>query len=372
MGSQLPAVATILGVAVTLVGAADPCARFTGITLPFSCRYRAAARLPTYKVPEDLLACTAGPGCDRKNLSSSLSTESPKLFVALTTIPPRAGPMLQRSVDSIFRQHRLPDKVIVSAAAQYKRFGNASVDLSRLTHPSPRLERLSHCEDRGPGTKLLCALPRLRQLLVESSDYNSEPGSTTRRGMSARARSAGRARDADPRQQPEPRQGAGGGRRERLHSVMGRLPSPPVPADGTTGPSAPDRLQQSVSSRVNLGGGRERRRAPVGERAFAVLLDDDLKYKRCACIELHAFITRNVACIHHACMLPIYAWLPSAHASHLLPIYACICATVLGACRWALEWLERAIRDDPNDERLAYSYECAHSYSTPTLTRPSV
>ena len=81
-------------------------------------------------------------------------------------------------MDSIFKQRRLPDKLLVSASDRYKRFGDANVDLASLRaddglHPNlfeTRLKRLSSCEDQGPGTKLLCALPMLRSLAAAEPD----------------------------------------------------------------------------------------------------------------------------------------------------------------------------------------------------------
>ena len=114
--------------------------------------------------------------------------------------------------------------MVVSASAVYKRFPGAHANLSALA-PRDGLDRLSTCEDLGPGTKLLCALPRLRELA-----YSRRVGS---------------------------RRGHGGG----------------------------------ITGRDDAG-------------AFAVLLDDDLRYRP-----------------------------------------------------WALSWLERAITDDTARQRHAYSYD---------------
>jgi len=161
---------------------ADGCASsFAELHPPWSCRFGSALRLPSVLVPLDAAGCTTKPAdrCSSRSGNWSLaSVPPPRLYVAITTIPPRAGPPLQHAVDSIFKQRRLPDKLIVSASERYKRFGDANVDLASLRaddglHPNlfeTRLKRLSSCEDLGPGTKLLCALPVLRSLAAAEPD----------------------------------------------------------------------------------------------------------------------------------------------------------------------------------------------------------
>lgn len=161
---------------------ADGCASsFAELHPPWSCRFGSALRLPSVLVPLDAAGCTTKPAdrCSSRSGNWSLaSVPPPRLYVAITTIPPRAGPPLQHAVDSIFKQRRLPDKLIVSASDRYKRFGDANVDLASLRaddglHPNlfeTRLKRLSSCEDLGPGTKLLCALPVLRSLAAAEPD----------------------------------------------------------------------------------------------------------------------------------------------------------------------------------------------------------
>jgi len=151
----------------------------------WSCRYRAAGRLPTYMVPTSIIGCTSpGRGCKARqphgNQTTAIITAGggkngqehraggAQLFVAITTIPPRSGSRLSHAIDSLFKQRRRPDKVIVSAAKQYSRFPSQTVDFTSLADREG-LEKLSTCEDLGPGTKLLCALPRLRQLAHGSS-----------------------------------------------------------------------------------------------------------------------------------------------------------------------------------------------------------
>ena len=146
----------------------------------FSCRYRSAERMPSYMVPLSLSKCTAKnpiKHCSMRNSTppaASITVHRPSLYVAMTTIPPRAN-NLQYAVGSLYRQRRKPDGVILSASAVYKRFPGQIANLSALDLTSHahvygeaamnmRVERLNTCEDNGPGTKLLCALPRLRAI----------------------------------------------------------------------------------------------------------------------------------------------------------------------------------------------------------------
>lgn len=151
---------------VTLLLATRPRLASGVDSCPWSCRYRAASRIPTVFIPLSLAKCTvpAKKHCIPRNVTSSVpATARTALFVAMTTIPPRAGRPLQRAVDSLFTQRRLPDRVVVSASSVYKRFPSQHVNLTALAKRE-KLETLNACADAGPGTKLLCALPRLREL----------------------------------------------------------------------------------------------------------------------------------------------------------------------------------------------------------------
>ena len=231
----------VLALAFGAVHALDSCA--------WSCRYHAAMRVPSVLVPLDLAKCTVAlHHCGARNTTAARpSAPVPGLYVAMTTIPPRAGKHLQEAVESLFKMRRQPDRVIVSASAVYKRFPTAGkIKFSNLA-PRSQLETLTACEDNGPGTKLLCALPRLRELA---------------------------------RGQP-----SGGG-------------------DGSGGASGGGGSVGEDGSRGGGGDGRPGTQLLEGSNGFAVLLDDDLRYKP-----------------------------------------------------WALEWLERAIQDDPGRTRHAYSYD---------------
>ena len=103
----------------------------------FSCRYRSAERMPSYMVPLSLSKCTAKnpiKHCSMRNSTppaASITVHRPSLYVAMTTIPPRAN-NLQYAVGSLYRQRRKPDGVILSASAVYKRFPGQIANLSAL------------------------------------------------------------------------------------------------------------------------------------------------------------------------------------------------------------------------------------------------
>lgn len=134
----------------------------------FSCRLRAAELLPTVAPPLSVLGCSARSNprfyCGARNRTAALLGPRPSLYVAMTSIPPRMRTHLLHAVSSIFKQTRPPDRVIVSAARRYRRFAGAPPALSDVLPAREGLDRVTCDDDAGPGSKLLCALPRLREL----------------------------------------------------------------------------------------------------------------------------------------------------------------------------------------------------------------
>tara|TARA_B100000787_G_scaffold165224_1_gene148856 strand:+ start:653 stop:1393 length:741 start_codon:yes stop_codon:yes gene_type:complete len=76
--------------------------------------------------------------------------------VSLTTIPPRYS-TLQKTLDSIQGQKKIPDKIFLNIPNNYKRFSNINFDLKDLLKKYENL-KINSCEDFGPGTKLLGSL----------------------------------------------------------------------------------------------------------------------------------------------------------------------------------------------------------------------
>ena len=131
-----------------------------------TCRKDSAKLLPSVVVPlPSRLA----------NASTSNLAPKPQLYVAMTTIPPRMTKRhLKQAVDTVLAQTRPPDKVLVSASRKYARFPGPIPDLSSILPSNHKLVETITCEvDMGPATKLLCALPRLRELTKSSAGAGS-------------------------------------------------------------------------------------------------------------------------------------------------------------------------------------------------------
>ena len=153
----------------------------------FSCRYRAALRLPSWRPPLSLVPCAVPESlrqrCSMRNntiiRSSSDAARRPRFVFVLTTFPGR-GQRLVQSVKSLRQQRgsNPAERIIVSAARQFRRSNiSADADLARLNaslhgqEPAQPAVETMECEnDDGPGTKLLCPLRRLRALASETSD----------------------------------------------------------------------------------------------------------------------------------------------------------------------------------------------------------
>ena len=149
----------------------------------FSCRYRAAQRLPSWRPPLTLVPCALPAAlaqrCRARNATQSMrSRPVPRFVVAITTLPGR-GEKLIHAVRSLLENQRVPpERILVSAPVIFDRLPGTSANssIARLTawlqhrdkQPGaaalPIVEVLTCPRDDGPGTKLLCALPRLSAL----------------------------------------------------------------------------------------------------------------------------------------------------------------------------------------------------------------
>ena len=89
----------------------------------------------------------------------------PLLIAAVSTLPSRAGAPLRHSLESMYRQIRPPDAVVLSTPQQYRR-NDLRVRLAAARPPPPHalLWQVSPQTDSGPGTKALGALPTARAL----------------------------------------------------------------------------------------------------------------------------------------------------------------------------------------------------------------
>lgn len=111
------------------------------------------------------------------------NSSHPALYVAMATIPPRVAwsrtthsAVVRVALQSLREQTRAADAVLLSVCQRYHRFpatkpSPSTVDImTAMLGKSDDVEILGVCDDQGPGTKLLCALPRLRALATASQD----------------------------------------------------------------------------------------------------------------------------------------------------------------------------------------------------------
>ena len=83
------------------------------------------------------------------------------IYVSLSTIPQRLK-NLNKSVESLLKQTRKPDKIFVNIPIKYKRFSKTVEDSQIPKFNSSDVE-ITRCEDCGPGTKLLGSLNKLEK-----------------------------------------------------------------------------------------------------------------------------------------------------------------------------------------------------------------
>ena len=83
------------------------------------------------------------------------------IYVSLSTIPQRLR-NLNKSVESLLKQTRNPDKIFVNIPIKYKRFSKTVEDSQIPKFNSSDVE-ITRCEDCGPGTKLLGSLNKFEK-----------------------------------------------------------------------------------------------------------------------------------------------------------------------------------------------------------------
>ena len=82
------------------------------------------------------------------------------IYVSLTTIPERVK-YLDKSIESILKQTKRPDKIFVNIPKEYKRFKEIIND-DQIPKFSDSIIEITRCEDYGPGTKLLGSLNKIK------------------------------------------------------------------------------------------------------------------------------------------------------------------------------------------------------------------
>ena len=94
------------------------------------------------------------------------------IYVSLTTIPPRFK-NLNKSVESLLKQTKKPDKIFINIPTKYRRFSETIQDdqIPKFSNDSVEIIR---CDDFGPGTKLLGSLEKLSKnsLVILADDDN--------------------------------------------------------------------------------------------------------------------------------------------------------------------------------------------------------
>ena len=83
------------------------------------------------------------------------------IYVSLTTIPQRVK-NLNKSVESLLKQSKKPDKIFVNIPLKYKRF-KETIDDNKIPKFDNSDVEITRCEDCGPGTKLLGSLDKFEK-----------------------------------------------------------------------------------------------------------------------------------------------------------------------------------------------------------------
>ena len=94
------------------------------------------------------------------------------IYVSLTTIPQRIKD-LNKSIESLLKQSKKPDKIFVNIPFKYKRFKEI-IDDNQIPKFDNSVVEITRCEDCGPGTKLLGSLNKLNNdsLIILADDDN--------------------------------------------------------------------------------------------------------------------------------------------------------------------------------------------------------
>ena len=82
-------------------------------------------------------------------------------------------PSLNKTIDSLLKQTKKPDKIFINIPYAYKRFSE-KIENEQLPKFNNKTIEITRCEDCGPGTKLLGSLNKLEKdsLLILVDDDN--------------------------------------------------------------------------------------------------------------------------------------------------------------------------------------------------------
>ena len=83
------------------------------------------------------------------------------ICVSLTTIPQRIK-NLNKSIESLLKQTKKPNKIFINIPRKYKRFREI-IDNDQIPKFNDSAVEIARCEDYGPGTKLLGSLNKFEK-----------------------------------------------------------------------------------------------------------------------------------------------------------------------------------------------------------------
>jgi len=83
------------------------------------------------------------------------------IYVSLSTIPSRLK-NLHKSLDSLIKQSKKPDKIFINIPNNYKRF-KETINDDQIPKFTDSTIEITRCEDCGPGTKILGSLDKFKK-----------------------------------------------------------------------------------------------------------------------------------------------------------------------------------------------------------------
>ena len=94
------------------------------------------------------------------------------IYISMTTIPQRIK-NLNKSVESLLKQTKKPDKIFINIPYKYNRFNEIIKD-DQIPKFDNNIVEITRCEDCGPGTKLLGSLSKIKKdsLIILADDDN--------------------------------------------------------------------------------------------------------------------------------------------------------------------------------------------------------
>ena len=94
------------------------------------------------------------------------------IYVSLSIIPHRIK-YLNKTIDSLLKQSKKPDKIFINIPYKYRRFAEIIED-DQIPKFNNSIIEITRCDDCGPGTKLLGSLDKLEKdsLIILVDDDN--------------------------------------------------------------------------------------------------------------------------------------------------------------------------------------------------------